>query len=109
MEVFKQAGIAEVEIDAKMIGKGAVGLYEKFGFRVGGTVSLDDESEDVYFHTMTLKLTDRKDQSRDHSCPTTLPCPETPVQEEGDPSAPSREEEFARARCFSRSPPRAAR
>jgi ribosomal-protein-alanine N-acetyltransferase len=75
VDVLGRGGIAEVEIDAKMIGKGPVGLYEKFGFRVAGTVSLDDESEDIYFHTMTLKLADRKDQSADPSGPPTCPSP----------------------------------
>jgi hypothetical protein len=45
-----------------MIGKGVVALYEKFAFRVGGTISVDDESEDVYFHTMASKLTEAKDR-----------------------------------------------
>jgi ribosomal-protein-alanine N-acetyltransferase len=60
VEVLRQAGIAEVEIDAKMIGRGPVALYEQFGFRVAETVSLDDDSEDVYFHTMTLKARRRE-------------------------------------------------
>ena len=77
VEVLRRAGIAEVEIDAKMIGGGPVGLYGKFGFRLARTVSLDDESEDVYFHTMTLKLADREDQSSDPSCPANCPCPGT--------------------------------
>jgi len=74
VEVLRRAGIAEVEIDAKMIGRGPVGLYEKFGFRAAGTVSLDDESEDVSFYTMTLKLADRKDQPAEPSCSATCPC-----------------------------------
>jgi len=32
VEVLRRAGIAEVEIDAKMIGKGPVGLCEKWAF-----------------------------------------------------------------------------
>jgi ribosomal-protein-alanine N-acetyltransferase len=77
VEVLRRAGIAEVEIDAKMIGSGPVGLYEKFGFRVAGTVSLEDESEDIYFHTMTLKLADGDDHSPDPSCSVNCPRPGT--------------------------------
>jgi|GEM_PF-2592447 len=98
IEVLRQAGIAEVEIDAKMIGKGAVALYEKFGFRVAGTISVDDESEDVYFHTMTLKLTEGKDRSPDPSGPAALSCSNTPAQNEGEPSPPPPAERVVPAR-----------
>jgi ribosomal-protein-alanine N-acetyltransferase len=83
VDVLRRAGITEVEIDAKMIGKGPVGLYEKFGFRVAGTVSLDDEAEDVYFHTMTLKLASRTDQPSEPSCPANCRCPELTLEDEG--------------------------
>jgi ribosomal protein S18 acetylase RimI-like enzyme len=83
VEILRRAGIAEVEIDAKMIGRGPVGLYEKFGFRVAGTVSLDDEAEDVYFHTMTLKLVDPKDQPPEPSSPPNCPRPGLALEDEG--------------------------
>ena len=98
VEVLRQAGILEVEIDAKMIDKGAVALYEKFGFRVAGTVAVDDESEDVYFHTMTLKLTEGKDRSPDPSGPAALSCSSTPAQNEGEPFPPPSGERLVLAR-----------
>jgi ribosomal-protein-alanine N-acetyltransferase len=88
IEVLKQAGITEVEIDAKMIGKGPVSLYEKFGFRVAETVSVEDESEDVYFHTMTLRLAKAKDRPPDPTGPAALSCSTTAAQEDDGPSPP---------------------
>lgn len=98
VEVLRQAGISEVEIDAKMIGKGPVALYERFGFRVAETVSVDDESEDVYFHTMTLKLAEAKDRSPDPSGPVAASCSSTAAQDEGEPSPPSSGERSVPAR-----------
>lgn len=109
VEVLRRAGIAEVEIDAKMIGGGPVGLCEKFGFRAAGTVSLDDESEDVYFHTMTLKLADRKDQPPEPSCSSTCPCPGTSLEDDGGPAAASPQEDLAPGERFSSKRPSAAR
>jgi [ribosomal protein S18]-alanine N-acetyltransferase len=86
VEVLRRAGIAEVEIDAKMIGKGPVALYERFGFRVARTVSLDDEAEDVYFHTMILKLAERKGEPPEPSCPANCPCPGLALEDEGGPA-----------------------
>jgi hypothetical protein len=77
-----------VEIDAKMIGKGPVSLYEKFGFRVAETVSVEDESEDVYFHTMTLRLAKAKDRPPDPTGPAALSCSTTAAQEDDGPSPP---------------------
>ena len=110
VEVLRRAGIAEVEIDAKMIGRGPVGLYEKFGFRAAGTVSLDDESEDIYFHTMILKLVDRGDQSPDPSRPANCPRPGPALEDEGGrPAAASPQEDFAPGERLSSRRPSAAR
>ncbi len=98
VEVLRQAGISEVEIDAKMIGKGPVALYERFGFQVAETVSVDDESEDVYFHTMTLKLAEAKGRSPDPSGPIAPSCSSAAAQDEGEPCPPLSGERFDPAR-----------
>lgn len=107
VELLRRAGIAKVEIDAKMTGKGPVGLYERFGFRVAGTVSLDDEAEDVYFHIMTLKLAERQGQPPEPSCSANCHCPGFALENEGGPASP--QADFAPGDRLSSKRPNAAR
>jgi len=86
VEVLRQAGISEVEINAKMIDEGPVALYERFGSRVAETVSVDDESEDAYFRTMTLRPDRANDRSPLRSKPIAASGSTPAAQDETEPS-----------------------
>ncbi|MBW1991981.1 MAG: hypothetical protein JRI59_07695, partial [Deltaproteobacteria bacterium] len=54
---LKKQDLDEVELDVDVVKAGAIGLYEKMGFRVVRMFSPDMEEEESFF-TMRRKLTD---------------------------------------------------
>lgn len=54
LEMLKDMGIEEVEIDVDMVNRGAIELYERVGFKIARTIPMN--SEDESFYTMKLKL-----------------------------------------------------
>jgi ribosomal-protein-alanine N-acetyltransferase len=55
LDQLKRMGIAEVELDVEIVKRGAIELYEKFGFRLRQVVTANDE-ENESLCEMTLKL-----------------------------------------------------
>jgi len=55
LDRLKKMDIAEVELDVEIVKKGAIELYEKFGFQTRQVVTVNNEANDS-FCVMTLKL-----------------------------------------------------
>lgn len=54
---FREMGIRDVELHVDIVKRGAIELYERFGFRIMKVLTADYE-EDEAFYMMTLKLAD---------------------------------------------------
>ncbi|RLI78607.1 hypothetical protein DRP05_06820 [Archaeoglobales archaeon] len=54
LEILKEKGIEDVEIDVDMMNRSAIELYEKAGFKIARTIPMN--SEDESFYTMKLRL-----------------------------------------------------
>ncbi len=55
LDVFRKMGIREVELHVDIVKRGAIKLYEKFGFRIRKVVTANYE-EDEAFYEMKLTL-----------------------------------------------------
>lgn len=58
LDKLKEMKVREVKLNVEIVKRGAIGLYEKFGFKIYKVVPVNYE-ENEEFYTMALKLDDR--------------------------------------------------
>jgi ribosomal-protein-alanine N-acetyltransferase len=58
LEMVKQKNIGEVELDVELVSRGAIKLYEKFGFKLANVLVFpsDFPGDETTFYIMRLEL-----------------------------------------------------